>query len=171
MSETHPAGDGGGSVNFRFVKKNAWSAIGHNAWRMFTAMFLFALLLYVVIASTMTRFAPTNFGPTLMTSPKFEGGIAPVGDEVYVAPGQKFDHSFLENLRVSFVPTSGVFKVKLVEGPAGQPDWEKYGFSDVDAKQKLNSQYIAKCLEGCKTEGRFILIDSGAIMGIPAEVK
>lgn len=155
----------------RIVRKTAWVKIASNSWRAFTLILLFSIALYALVASTMTRFAPTNLGVAMMTTPKFEGGIAKPGEIVYVAPAKNFNYGVLENLKSTVVPTNGVFKVELLEGPVGPVEWADYGIEPDDPKMNLNSQYIARCIEGCKVKDRNLLIHSSNIMGVPAKVK
>lgn len=149
------------AIGYRIIAKKAVRAV---LWLM-----LLALIVYGLIASSMTRYVATNLGTLKIVSTNFPGGQAQTDTVVAVDLAGGYDGSVLNNLLTAVTPHSGVFIAEIVEGPYGTPDWSSYGI-ERDREDTLSNQYIAKCIDGCDgAEGSFILIRSSQIMGIPVE--
>lgn len=152
----------------RIAKHIGYRIIAKKAVRAVLWLLVFALAVYGIIASSMTRYVVTDLGTMKITSPNFPGDQAEPGTVVVVDPRGGHDGGILKNLLTAVTPHQGVLIVELLEGPYGSPDWASYEIPR-ERDAHLTDEYIFKCLEGCETPGSFGVIGSDQIMGIPVE--
>lgn len=145
------------SIGYRIIAKKAVRAV---LW-----LILVALVVYAIIASSMTRFVATDLGTLKIVSPNFPGGYAPVGTAVVVDPEGGYDGNPIQNLLAAVTPHGGILIAEIVEGPYGSPDWSSYAI-EREKDSKLTNEYIAECLQGCEADGTYVVIRSDQIMGI-----
>ncbi len=145
------------TIGYRIIAKKSVRAV---LWLM-----LVAVVVYAIIASSMTRFVATDLGTLKIVSPNFPGGYAPVGTAVVVDPEGGYDGNPVKNLLTAVTPHGGILIAEIVEGPYGSPDWSSYGI-ERDRNSKLSNEYIAECLRGCGEEPTYVMIRSDQIMGI-----
>lgn len=159
MSNTQSASE------VRIAKTIGYRIIAKKAVRAVLWLILFGVIIYAIIASSMTRFVATDLGTLKIVSPNFPGGYAPIGTSVVVDPAGGHDGNPLNNLLTAVTPHGGILVAEIVEGPYGSPEWESYGI-DRERDSKLSNEYIAQCLEGCDSEDTYLVIRSDQIMGI-----
>lgn len=159
MSNTQSASE------VRIAKTIGYRIIAKKAVRAVLWLILVALVVYAIIASSMTRFVATDLGTLKVVSPNFPGGYAPIGTAVVVDPAGGHDGSPVHNLLTAVTPHGGILIAEIVEGPYGSPDWASYSI-ERDRGAKLSNEYIAECLRGCEEDGTFMVIRSDQIMGI-----
>lgn len=150
----------------RIAKTIGYQIIAKKAVRAVLWLILLAVVIYGIIASSMTRYVSTDLGMLKIVSTNFPGGNAQPGTVVAIDPQGGYDGGVLSNLLAAVTPHSGIVIGEIVHGPYGSVDWAAYEI-DREKDYKLSDQYIIKCIEGCETEGSFGLIGKEQIMGIP----
>lgn len=151
----------------RIAKSVAYKIIAKKGLRAIVGLLIFAVIVYVIIASTMTRYVATNLGTMKVVSTNFPGGYALPGTQVVIDPTGNLDNKPWTNLVTAITPHASTMKVEIVAGPFGNQDWAKYGI-ERSADDKLNNEYIFECLEGCDPSGnKFGIMDPSWIMGVP----
>lgn len=129
-----------------------------------------AIVAYGFIASSMTRYVPTNLGYVKMVSPNFPGGYALPGTEVFINPGSNYTgNDFLPNLLASVTRHENVIRGEVIAGPFGPVNWKDYGIQRKN-DENLENEYVFKCLDNCNFEGKEIeygITRATWIMGLP----
>ena len=156
------------SSEARIAKSIGYKVLAKRAVRTVLWLIALAAVIYLIIASSMTRYVATDLGTMRVASTNFTGGSAPAGALVLVDPVGGHDGNPLKNLATAFTPHGGVLMAEIVEGPYGDVDWKSYGL-EMDQERLLSNEYIAQCIEGCDVENSFVLISADQIMGIPVE--
>lgn len=146
------------SIGYRIIAKKSVRAI---LW-----LIVLAAVVYVFIASSMTRYVATDLGTMKIVSPNFTGGNAQKGTVVAIDPMGGHDGSILKNLKTTITPHGGILVAEIVEGPYGVPDWSDYKLK-MDEERVLSNEYVIKCLEGCNGNIDYGVVHAEQIMGIP----
>lgn len=150
----------------RIAKAIGYRIIAKKAVRAVLWLILLAVVVYGIIASSMTRYVATDLGTLKIVSTNFPGGHAQPGTVVAIDPSGGHDGSPLANLLTAITPHSGILIGEIVEGPFGAPDWASYEL-EMERDAKLSNQYIFRCLEGCGEVDGYGIIKPQQIMGIP----
>lgn len=158
--------NGSADAEVRIAKFIGYKIIAKKATRTVLWLFVVALVVYLLIAATMTRFVATDLGSMKIVSPNFPGGHGQPGTEVVIDPLGGHDGNPLTNIITSFSPHRGILIGEIIEGPYGKPDWASYNLTR-DREDVLSDQYIMRCLEGCSADVEFIIVGADQIMGIP----
>lgn len=148
------------SIGYRLVAKKAVRAV---LW-----LIVLAIVIYAIIASSMTRYVATNLGTLKVVSSNFPGDQAQKDTVVAIDLAGGYDDNPLKNLLTAVTPHRSVLIGKIVEGPYGSPDWKSYGI-EKPSDAKLSNQYIFECLQGCEAKGVYGVVGNDQIMGIPVK--
>ena len=150
----------------RIAKAIGYKIIAKKAVRAVLWLIVLALIVYAIIAASMARYVATDLGTLKIVSTNFPGGYAQPKAIVAIDPEGGYDGNPLRNLQAAVTPHGGVVIAEVVEGPFGSPDWSSYGIKRT-SDDKLNDEYIVKCIEGCGKDTKFLVPRADQIMGIP----
>lgn len=141
------------------------------------------LVIYFCFAATLLRVVPSlsGTGPVFIKNATVEGGMFPSGHEVLVDPTRENEGGVMDNLYVSFVPSSDYQEVEIISGPYGEFSVDGDGAVTVDGGETglvmhemfsedrddevLRDEYIAECLSGACEEGQAVIVPVENIAG------